>query len=73
MLFITPANQIITLVLVLSAIVLLALRSFIPAFKVLDKSAIILTATILFFVVFAGVIVYGERAPGNWWRPPSGC
>ncbi len=44
------SKEIIALVLVLSAIVLLGMRSFIPELKVLHKSAIILTAGVLFFV-----------------------
>jgi sodium-dependent dicarboxylate transporter 2/3/5 len=43
-------KEVLALVLVLAAIALLGLRSFIPALKVLDKSAIILVASVLFFV-----------------------
>ncbi len=43
-------GEILALVLVLSAITLLGLRSFIPALASLDKSAIILTTTVLFFL-----------------------
>jgi len=43
-------KEVLTLVIVGSAIAVLACRSFIPAFKSLDKAAVILTATILFFV-----------------------
>ncbi len=39
------------LVLVFSAILILSLRSFVPAFGVLNKSAIILTTTVLFFML----------------------
>jgi len=42
-------REILTLVIVLSVITLLGLRSLFPALKFLDKSAVILTATILFF------------------------
>ncbi len=44
------SKEIFTLVIVLAAITLLGLRSFIPALKPLDKSAIILVSTILFFL-----------------------
>jgi len=44
-------KEIITLIIVLSAISLLCFRFFIPALKPLDKSAIILVTTILFFVL----------------------
>ena len=43
-------NEIMAVVIVLSTIVVLSLRSFIPALEPLDKSAIILVATVLFFV-----------------------
>jgi solute carrier family 13 (sodium-dependent dicarboxylate transporter), member 2/3/5 len=39
------------LILVFSAILILSLRSFVPAFDVLDKSAIILTTTVMFFIL----------------------
>ncbi|MGD8866291.1 MAG: SLC13 family permease, partial [Gemmatimonadales bacterium] len=44
-------NEITAVVIVLSTIVVLSLRSFIPALEPLDKSAIILVATVLFFVL----------------------
>jgi sodium-dependent dicarboxylate transporter 2/3/5 len=43
-------NEILALVLVLTAIVLLGLRELRPEFKPLDKSAIILTTCVLFYV-----------------------
>ncbi len=43
-------EEIVSLVIVLSAIALLGLRSFIPALQPLSKSAIILVTTILFFL-----------------------
>jgi len=43
-------NEIVAVVIVLSTIVVLSLRSFIPALEPLDKSAIILVATVLFFL-----------------------
>lgn len=42
--------EIITLVIVFTAIAILGLRSFVPAFGALHKSAVLLVATILFFV-----------------------
>jgi sodium-dependent dicarboxylate transporter 2/3/5 len=44
-------KEILTLVIVLSCIAILSLRSFIPALKPLDKSGIILVSTVLFFVL----------------------
>ncbi len=44
-------NEIVALLIVGSMIAVLGLRSFIPALKPLDKSAVILLATVLFFVV----------------------
>jgi sodium-dependent dicarboxylate transporter 2/3/5 len=43
-------KEILAVVIVLSTIVVLSLRSFFPAFEPLDKSAIILVATVLFFL-----------------------
>ena len=42
-------REILTLVIVFAAIILLGLRSFIPELDFLNKSAVILTATVLFF------------------------
>ncbi len=43
-------NEIMSVVIVLATIVVLGLRSFVPALEPLDKSAIILVATVLFFL-----------------------
>jgi len=43
-------KEILAVVIVLATIVVLSLRSFIPALEPLDKSAIILVATVLFFL-----------------------
>jgi len=43
-------DEIMALVIVASAVVVLSLRSFIPAFKPLDKSGVILVSTVLFFL-----------------------
>jgi sodium-dependent dicarboxylate transporter 2/3/5 len=43
-------NEIIASIIVVSVIVVMSLRSFIPALKPIDKTAIILLSTILFFV-----------------------
>ncbi len=44
-------NEILTLVIVFSAILVIALKSFIPAFSSLDKTGILLLSTIAFFVL----------------------
>ena len=43
-------NEIMTLVIVLSVIVLIAAKNFVPALKTIDKTAILLSSTLLFFV-----------------------
>ncbi len=58
-------DEILALVLVLSAIAMLGLRSFIPALEPLDKSAIILVTTILFFVTKILSIDDLEDTPWN--------
>jgi sodium-dependent dicarboxylate transporter 2/3/5 len=58
-------QEILTLVIVLSTITLLSLRSFIPALRPLDKSAIILVATILFFLFR---IISLEDLEGTSWN-----
>jgi sodium-dependent dicarboxylate transporter 2/3/5 len=45
------AKEIQAAVIVLSAVTVMSLRSFIPALKSVDKSAVILLATVLFFVL----------------------
>ena len=57
--------EIITLVIVLSAVALMSLRSFIPALKALDKGGIILAATVLFFVFNILTIRDLEEIPWN--------
>jgi len=54
-----------TLVVVLSAIAIMSLRSFVPAFATLDKSGIILTTTILFFIFQVLKIQDLEEIPWN--------
>ncbi len=43
-------NEIMTLVIVLSVIVIIAAKNWVPALKTIDKTAILLTSTLLFFV-----------------------
>ena len=43
-------NEIMTLVIVLSVIILIAAKNFVPALKTIDKTAILLSSTLLFFV-----------------------
>jgi sodium-dependent dicarboxylate transporter 2/3/5 len=43
-------KEIVALVIIFSCVLFMSLRSFIPAFRSLDKAAIILTSTVLFFV-----------------------
>jgi sodium-dependent dicarboxylate transporter 2/3/5 len=61
---ITP-REILTLVLVLGIIITLSLRSLIPALKVLDKSGVILVATVLFFMFKILTIDDLEEIPWN--------
>ncbi len=58
-------NEQLALVLVLGAILVLSLRNFIPALAPIDKSAIILTATVLFFALR---IVTVEDLEGTSWN-----
>jgi len=58
-------QEIIVLVIVLSAIVLLSLRSMIPALQPLNKSTIILGATILFFLMRSLSLDDLEETPWN--------
>jgi solute carrier family 13 (sodium-dependent dicarboxylate transporter), member 2/3/5 len=44
-------NEILTLVIVLSVIVIIAAKNWVPALKNIDKTAILLTSTLLFFVL----------------------
>ena len=57
--------EITTLIIVFSAITLLGLRSFIPELKFLDKSAVILTTTILFFLFRILTLEDLEKIPWN--------
>ncbi len=58
-------NEILALVLVLGAILILSLRNFVPLLAPVDKSAIILTATVLFFALR---IVNVEDLEGTSWN-----
>ncbi|MCF7810331.1 SLC13 family permease [bacterium] len=58
-------NEIITIVVVLATVAILGLRSFIPAFDILNKSAVILVSTILFFVLRILTIDDLEEIPWN--------
>jgi sodium-dependent dicarboxylate transporter 2/3/5 len=57
--------EILSLVIVLSAVAVLSLRTLIPALEPLNKSAIILVATILFFVFEILTIKDLEEIPWN--------
>lgn len=57
--------EILTLIIVFSAIGLMSMRSFIPALASVDKSAIILCSTILFFVLKILTIDDLEAIPWN--------
>ncbi len=58
-------KEIQTIILVLGAVVLLIVRSFIPQLKFLDKSAVMLLPTILFFVLNILTIKDLEEIPWN--------
>ncbi len=58
-------KEILTLAIVFSAIVVMSTRSFIPAFAPLNKSAIILVSTILFFMFRILTIEDLEQIPWN--------
>ncbi len=58
-------TEIITLVIVFTAIITLSLRSFVPALSSVDKSGIILLATVLFFVFNILTIKDFEELPWN--------
>ncbi len=58
-------NEILGLVVVVAAILCLSLRSFVPALEPIDKSAIILAATVLFFLLR---IVSLEDLEGTSWN-----
>lgn len=44
-------NEIMTLVIVLSVIIIIAAKNWVPALKTIDKTAILLTSTLLFFAL----------------------
>jgi len=58
-------NEIMALVIVASAVLVLSLRSFIPAFKPLDKSGVILVSTVLFFLFKVLTVKELEEIPWN--------
>jgi len=58
-------NEILTLFITLTAIIFMSLRSFIPALSEVNKSAIILTATVLFFLFEILKIEDLEDVPWN--------
>ncbi len=58
-------NEILAAVIVLSCIVVLSLRSFVPALNALDKTAIILVSTLLFFITGIMKIEDLENVPWN--------
>jgi solute carrier family 13 (sodium-dependent dicarboxylate transporter), member 2/3/5 len=58
-------NEILASVIIFACILVLALRSFIPALKPIDKTAIILVSTILFFIVNILTIDDLEAIPWN--------
>jgi len=58
-------QEIIAALIILTAIVIMSLRSFIPALKPLDKTAIILCSTVLFFILRILDIDDLEHVPWN--------
>jgi len=58
-------TEILTLIIVFSTIAVMSLRSFVPAFSGLNKSAVILAATILFFIFKILTIEDLEEIPWN--------
>lgn len=58
-------HEIAALLIVLTTILLLSLRAFVPALKAIDKSAIILMSTLLFFVLHILTIEDLESIPWN--------
>jgi sodium-dependent dicarboxylate transporter 2/3/5 len=58
-------NEILALIIVLSAIAILSLRAFVPALAPVDKSAVILAASVLFFLLR---IVSLEDLEGTSWN-----
>ena len=58
-------QEILALVIVLGAVVIMSLRSFVPALQSVDKSAVILTGTVLFFLFNILTIDDLEEIPWN--------
>jgi sodium-dependent dicarboxylate transporter 2/3/5 len=58
-------KEILALLIVGTAVLLMSLRSFIPALEILDKSAVILSSTILFFLLNILTIEDLEEIPWN--------
>ncbi len=58
-------KEILAAVIVLGCILIMSLRSFIPALKIIDKTAVILTSTILFFVLNILTLKDLEEIPWN--------
>ena len=58
-------QEILALVIVLGAVVIMSLRSFVPALRTVDKSAVILTGTVLFFLFNILTIEDLEEIPWN--------
>lgn len=58
-------TEILTLVIVLATVVVMSLRSFVPELKVINKSAIILLSTVLFFSFKVLTIKDLEEIPWN--------
>jgi sodium-dependent dicarboxylate transporter 2/3/5 len=58
-------KEVVSLILILAAIAVMALGSFLPALRSLDKSAVIVTGTILLFVFSILALRYLEEIPWN--------
>lgn len=58
-------NEVLAAVIVFTVILIMSLRSFIPALKVLDKTAILLVSTILFFLLGILTLKDLEEIPWN--------
>jgi sodium-dependent dicarboxylate transporter 2/3/5 len=58
-------KEIMTLVIVLSVIVIIAAKNWVPALKSIDKTAILLTSTLLFFVLNVLTVEDLEDIPWN--------
>lgn len=58
-------NEIMTLVIVLSVIIIIAAKNWVPALKSIDKTAILLTSTLLFFALNILKVEDLENIPWN--------